>query len=227
MKLIVAGCSFSDYTKVDSPYGKLLAEKLGYEYIHEGAGCGSNQRIWRRLTSMVLDGIITSDDLVIVQYTERTRQEFYTSYPQDNAYKGPNCKEAIRVVEDYTDGGHIIRFKWGAHVWQYNSEEKQLFKLYEDGFLSIDYSNELFRVNHYNFQAMLARNNIKCIFVKTWRYRYNIDAEILLEFEPYVFYDTTVNEEYNLEPGDVGHLSQEGHIDFSDRLYTHIKQVGL
>jgi len=225
-KLVVAGCSFSDFTGVDHPYGQILSEKLGYDYVHEGAGCGSNQRIWRRLTTKVLDGEITENDLIVIQYTEKTRTEFYTSYPQDLAYKGPNCKEAIRVVDDYTDG-HIIRFKIGADVWQYNQEEMDLFKLYEDGFLSLDYSKELFRINNYNFQCMLARNNIKCIFIKSWRYPYNLDTQILPEFEPYVFYDLDIDRHNNLAEDDHGHLSQEGHNVFSEKLYTHIKQIGL
>lgn len=224
-KLVVSGCSFSDFTKVDHPYGQLLSEKLGYDYIHEGAGCGSNQRIWRRISSMVLDGKINSNDLLVVQYTEKTRQEFYTSYPQDLAYKGPNCKEAIRVVDDYSDG-HLIRFKVGADEWQYNEEEKELFRIYQDGFISLDYAKELFRVNNYSFQLLLARHNIKCIFIKTWRYPYNLDTEILPEFEPYVFHDLDINRDLSLD-NDHGHMTQEGHSVFAEKLYTHIKTVGL
>ena len=225
-KLIVAGCSFSDFTKVDNPYGQLLSEKLGRDYIHEGAGCGSNYRIWRRLTSMILDGAITDNDLLVIQYTDKIRQEFYSRYPQNRAYKGPNCKDAIRVLDDYSDG-HIIRFKIGAHVWQYNQEEKDLFRMHEDGFLSSDFAKEQFTINNYNFQSMLVRHNIKCIFVKTWRYRYHLDTKILPEFEPYVFYDLDTNHEHNLAPDDHGHLSQEGHEAFSEKLYTHIKALGL
>ena len=225
-KLVVAGCSFSDFTKIDHPYGQMLSEKLSRDYIHEGAGCSSNYRIWRRLTSMILDGTITDKDLLVIQYTEKTRQEFYTSYPQDLAYKGPNCKEAIRVVDDYIDG-HIIRFKVGADVWQNNEEEKELFRMYEDGFLSLDFAKENFRTNNHNFQCMLARHNIKCIFIKTWRYPYNLDIEILPEFESYVFYDFDINREHNLFPDDAGHMSQEGHTVFSEKLHAHIKTLGL
>lgn len=227
-KLIVAGCSFSDFTKIDVPYGVTVAQKLGRNYVHEGAGCGSNQRIWRRITGMVLDGSITDQDLVVVQYTERTRQEFWTSYSQDSAYKGPNCKKNIKAVEDYRDGGHLIRFKYGAAEWQNNVEDKELFRLYEKGFISIEYATELFRVNNYNFQTMLARNNINCVFIKTWRYPYNLDTEILPEFESIVFYDSDIKEHHNLENKDYAHMNQEGHDFFADKLYIHIKdKVGL
>ena len=38
MKLVVAGCSFSDYMeKNDSVYGDLLAGFLGAKYLHHGA----------------------------------------------------------------------------------------------------------------------------------------------------------------------------------------------
>jgi hypothetical protein len=46
MKLCVAGCSFSDYAgDVANVYGAILAEKLNVDYIHHGAGSGSNYRI--------------------------------------------------------------------------------------------------------------------------------------------------------------------------------------
>jgi hypothetical protein len=74
---------------------------------------------------------------------------------------------------------------------------------------------------------MLARNNIKCIFIKSWRYPYNLDTQILPEFEPYVFYDLDIDRHHNLAEDDHGHLSQEGHNVLSEKLYTHIKKIGL
>ena len=51
MKIAVAGCSVSDYTGegVERVYGEILAESLNVEYIHEGAGIGSNYRMWRKI----------------------------------------------------------------------------------------------------------------------------------------------------------------------------------
>ena len=79
-KICVAGCSFSDYTKVDKVYGEYLAEKLGYDYLHEGAGCGSNWRIWRQVYKNIRDHHLTSNDILIVQYTITERQEFYSRF---------------------------------------------------------------------------------------------------------------------------------------------------
>jgi hypothetical protein len=76
-KLIVAGCSVSDYTNVKKVWGEYLAEQLNYEYVHEAAGCGSNYRMWRVLTTHILNGNITANDTVVVQYTTLERNEFW------------------------------------------------------------------------------------------------------------------------------------------------------
>ena len=48
-KVFTFGCSLSDYMwKVTKPYGQYVSEELNAEYIHEGAGCGSNERIFRK-----------------------------------------------------------------------------------------------------------------------------------------------------------------------------------
>ena len=78
MKLIVAGCSVSDYTRVDTVYGKILADSIGYDYVHHGAGCGSNYRIWKKLTQMLMSGDLTDCDIVLVQYTQIDRREFWS-----------------------------------------------------------------------------------------------------------------------------------------------------
>jgi hypothetical protein len=44
-----------------------------------------------------------------------------------------------------------------------------------------------------------------------------------------MFIDSYSREElkYNLAEHDIGHMSQEGHELFADRLYTHINNIGL
>ena len=64
--LLVAGCSVSDYTQVDKVWGEYLAEDLGLNYIHEGAGCGSNWRMWRVIVDAVKTKQITPNDIVIL-----------------------------------------------------------------------------------------------------------------------------------------------------------------
>ena len=58
-RLVVAGCSVSDYTEVDKPWGEYLSEQLSCEYLHLAAGSGSNYRMWRLLVSHIVDNKIT------------------------------------------------------------------------------------------------------------------------------------------------------------------------
>ena len=148
-KLFVAGCSVSDYTKVDKVYGEYLSEKLNYEYVHEGAGCGSNWRIWRKITNHILNGNLTPNDLLIVQYTTIERREIWS---REN-YISKN--EKIELREEYKDGGNIVRFKMGSHAWQQREGEKKFFKLYEENFLSDDFEKEVFKTQNVMFQTLL------------------------------------------------------------------------
>jgi enterochelin esterase-like enzyme len=90
MKVIVGGCSVSDYTgpEVKKVYGEILANNINAEYIHHGAGCGSNYRIWRTITRMVMNNEIDKDDIVFIQYTDVSRQEYWSSYilSEDNRF---------------------------------------------------------------------------------------------------------------------------------------------
>ena len=61
-KLIVAGCSVSDYTCVDKVWREYLSDQLTIPYMHEAVACGSNYRIWRKLSSHIINRTITPDD---------------------------------------------------------------------------------------------------------------------------------------------------------------------
>ena len=104
MKVIVAGCSFSDYMEDNSyVYGDRLAMMLGATYIHEGAGAGSNWRIWRRITKMVLDDFLMPNDIVIIQYTGLERTEFWSDSQPNKWHNVPERKNTITVREPYCD----------------------------------------------------------------------------------------------------------------------------
>ena len=66
MKVVVGGCSVSDYTGLGTKqtYGEILAQNIDAEYIHHGAGMGSNYRIWRNITNLVMNNEITEDFLI-------------------------------------------------------------------------------------------------------------------------------------------------------------------
>ena len=115
--LLVAGCSVSDYSEVKQTYGEYLANKLNLNYVHRAAGCGSNWRIWRVIFDAVNNKIITPEDLIIVQYTEITRTEFWSD------------TISYSTLEDPVDtGGVMIRWKLDADKWTPNKSSKPLLK---------------------------------------------------------------------------------------------------
>lgn len=223
-KLFVAGCSFSDFTKVEKVYGQFLAEKLNYEYVHEGAGCGSNWRIWRQITKHVMSGNLTPNDLLIVQYTGREREEFWSSLEQPAYAFEPNTVDHLTVIDKYS-GGNIIRYKAEAAAWQNNKEERNFFDEYEKYFVSINFERERFVTHNYMFQRMLLSNNINAIFIRAHRIPPLADSDILSEFKPYVFNEPHKIREHNLAPDDFGHMNQLGHQVFADWLFDHINIV--
>lgn len=216
-KLFVAGCSVSDYTKVDKVYGEYLSEKLNYEYVHEGAGCGSNWRIWRKITNHILNGNLTPNDLLIVQYTTIERREIWS---REN-YISKN--EKIELREDYKDGGNIVRFKMGSHAWQQREGEKKFFKLYEENFLSDDFEKEVFKTQNVMFQTLLKNYNIPTIFLGFYLSLEQKTMTLLPEFEEnsYLGINRFLEEKYFLE-NDNGHFSDLGHQMVSEKLYDFI-----
>jgi hypothetical protein len=226
-KLFVAGCSFSDFTKVKTVYGQHLAKKLNYEYVHEGAGCGSNWRIWRVITNHILSGNLTSDDLLIIQYTTIERNEFWTSIEQPNSLFDPKKTHHV-ITERYKLGGAVTRFKAFSHTWQQSKIESTFHNMYEEHFLSSDFEKEKFEVHNHMFQSMLKLHNIKAIFLKTFRYQtYNVDC--LPEYERCAFIEShnQTSDEMNLTDQDHAHLSEFGHTAYAELLFNHVDRIGL
>jgi hypothetical protein len=225
-KLCVAGCSFSDYTKVEKTYGEILAKKLNYEYIHEGAGCGSNWRIWRKVSNHILDGILTPDDLLIIQYSNNTRNEFWSRF--SNSFF-ENTIDSLCIVDKSYDNGTIVRYKFDSAKWQYNEEEKNFFTMYENNFINEKFEEEKFRAHNYNFQHMLKNNNINTIFLISDRINI-MPPDVLVHFKNHEFHDQLTSErklKYNLSPDDWTHMNQEGHYYLAERLYVHINNLNL
>jgi len=226
-KLFVGGCSFSDYTKVERVYGEILAELLGYEYIHVAKGCGSNYKMWRKLTKYLMDGILTSNDLLIVQYTEVTRDEIWC----------PNIlPDRLIGLVDEVDGGYITDWKLGSYKWQEYPEVSEFHQTKENFYTSEVFDVEKFYYHHFMFQSMLAYYKIPTIFVEGIRigsWGDKVKPILLPEFEKMFFPDAHFIRpgkfsEYDLEPGiDVTHLNQQGHYVYADKLVEHIKHIGI
>lgn len=227
-KLFVAGCSVSDYTRVQEPYGEILANLIGFDYVHEGAGAGSNYRIWRKITNHVLSGNLTENDILIIQYTESVRNEFWSAFPDTRIYDMfPNQP---KISDESYDSGTIIRFKADSHIWQNFDKEIEFHKSYEENFVNTKFAEENFRVNNYNFQQMLKNHNIKTIFLTTTRSGpvTNSSEYMTAHFKPYEFFDySNRNEVYNLGPKNVDdcHFSKLGHETIANELRDHLQHL--
>lgn len=217
-KLFTAGCSVSTRNSCKTSYPEELAKLLNYELINCAAGCGSNYRIWRMLTKHIMDGDLTSDDLVVIQYTGPSRHEFFSRFLPGGD---------VNLEESYDDG-KLIRFKADAHLWQKEQEEIQFFKLYEENFINEKFEWEVFNTNNFNFQHMLKNNNIKVIFIKTGRMNADVDIFMLDEYQKIQFYDESNSDWSNNQTESDGcHFSDKGHILMANNLYNHIINLKL
>ena len=226
-KLTVAGCSVSDRgSGVDWCYGDKLAELLDVEYDHQGAICGSNDRIFRVVTNSIIDGSIDTDTLVVIQYTQTVRREFWTSNTVDEPFPGPmNSTGRIPLVESYGEeriDGQLVRWKPNAHSWQKVSSTQQFFKQYQEQFADIKYADDVFALQHYNFVHMLNAKKIPHVFLNVWAYPHN---DLYWPSESLVLRITAENLDSSLQTtlpnGELDwHFNNAGHIEVAQRIYN-------
>ena len=238
MKIVVAGCSVSDYTGegVSKVYGEILAKSLNAEYVHEGAGVGSNYRMWRRVTNLVMDGTITSNDLIIMQYTQTSRQEFWHSKYEEREHmrrQGPNKQE----MREAAYGGDIIRFK--PNIWQnmkgsifggdgVDVVQSKFFQLKEEHFTSPEFDDERFKYNHYLFHNAIANKNIKVVYIvgSDLMYGYGgVFSHLFNENDEIHITGDFGQEKYCLD--DKSHFNQLGHEYLAEVIETQLKQKQL
>lgn len=225
-KLFLVGCSVSDNLPTEQVYGNLLANKLGYEYVHMAMGIGSNYRMWRYATKAISEKKLTPDDLLVVQYSGVERTEFWSDFERNRPV------EHADISEIYPSGGTILKYKWDSHEWQDHNLQKNFFKMYQERFLNPVFEEEKFRVHNYNFQCMLAYNNIPTLFFKSRALCSNIEKfEVIPKFLPYVYQEThenRIDKSIVVDPvTDYFHYNEEGHRRMADYLYNHIKNTQL
>jgi hypothetical protein len=166
-----------------------------------------------------MSNVITSDDILIIQYTEPTRTEFWSSNSFTNAPIPFKC----HLTENYNNDGSIIRYKSGADEWQNTKTEKEFFKMYESNFLNLHFEQEKFNVYNEMFQHLLLNYEIPTIFLNTpYRYGYPI-----LDYFENLSYSTTITPETQFSKTDPWHLSLHGHTVLANNLYNHIVEKGL
>ena len=220
--LLVLGCSVSDYTHVDRTWGEILAEHSNLNYIHEAAGCGSNWRMWRKAFDLVDNNIVTNKDIVIVQYTELIRREFWSPYQNESRpLYGSNGKSHITEVYD---DGHIVRYKLDAdRMGDYTKKEQEFFKRY-NRMLNSHFELEQFRMMHNMFQRFMKDKDFKNLyFLKAGDYGPIKDNRELIDFykDNYILaYDAFLNH----LPNDKLHMNQQGHHILADLVYNYISK---
>lgn len=217
-KLFVAGCSFSDNLPSPRNYGSKLAEKLGYEYVHKAKGIGSNHRMWRHLTNAIQNGELTSNDMLVVQYTNPERREFWSAVPRSK-------QELHADISEYYDArGTILKFKMDSHQWQSNQIEKDFMKMYQENFLSEKFEWEVFNHHNFMFQSMLAYHKIPTVFYYS---RYLNNYNVINEYKDQVFCEpeSFINDESTFMDvvNDRFHLNDKGHSMLADMLYDFLK----
>jgi hypothetical protein len=210
MKLIVAGCSVSDYTQVKLPYGEVLfktANKFS-SYVHNAAGCGSNYRIMRTVTNQIMNGDITSDDLLIVQWTSYERDEIASAFKNSDAIIKNRAGGPCQTLRDYfAQDIDIIRFKSRAQDFHHLSDiEKEYVKLKEEWFTHVDFEI------------------IKVVFFKFFDYAQEFQpvtelSHLLFEYRP--------DPSLYLAPDDPGHLNQKGHTIVATELQNFLKTKSI
>ena len=219
-KLIVAGCSVSDYTEVDRVWGDYLAEHLGLEYKHLAAACGSNDRSFRLLTNDIRNNVIKSDDIVIVQYTTTERTEFWSSIPP---------LEADHSEIDFRDpyaGGSIIKFKIGSHE-TFKGTDAKFTKLYER-FINQNFELDKFINNHISFQCLAKEYNIHNLyFVKVGEYGWDEITHGNIPLIPkykdnFLNYRDLLEEQKWRLAFDNLHLNDQGHKELASRVFARL-----
>jgi hypothetical protein len=228
MKLVVAGCSFSDYMEKNSyTYGEQLAAFLGRKYVHEGAGSGSNWRIWRTVGNMVYNSTLDVNDILIVQYTNTERQEFWSQYSPDKPII-INGKKRRPLREEGPEDGSIIRYKMKAHTWLNKPypKEGKFVKQYEERHVSEEFSKQQFTAHHTMFMSMLRDKKIKTVFLRS-RINPFFELDQDHEFNSYKEADEDLfNEAHYYEEDDSSHLNDKGHYNLARKLNTHIRELG-
>jgi hypothetical protein len=247
-KLVVIGCSFSARTRVSHCYGDYLSELLGIEYMHLAKGASSNDRTWRVLTKHILDGTITSDDLVIVQYTDMHRREFPSYGHNYEVYYDPASSMILGPIEKYQssfaeeDVYFVSHYKADSHLWQANDADAEIHCAYQKNCSVEEFDLDYFYTRHQQFEAFCKVNNIKLILFWT-RYTHQQTDFIVKMVGEYGRKFLLLENSYlrdlpeqtvrsyelghdggNPDIWDGSHLNETGHKFTAERLFDHIQE---
>ena len=248
MKLVVSGCSFSDYTEVKNVWGKYTADDLGIDYLHLAGGIGGNPRSLRIITQKILKGEIEPNDIVVVQAAEPIRTEL-PSPTMELTEQGRAYRHRVEVVDTYEnqilhydylhDNTSIVtRWKMDSSKWQGTDADKRFHEEYQRN-VSDAFGQEIAINSLYQLYALCTIYGINFVvlwgplcdekyFKKYWRengisIEFPYELDFFKVWEPGKNYYDEVNHIYRLSPTDVTHLSELGHETFGKSVASSLK----
>lgn len=243
-RLAQFGCSWSDYTETDSDpvnatYGEILAKHYDAEYIHEARGCGSNARYFRILPRMVHDGILSTEDIIIIQIIAWERTEVWSGrkYPIIDYRSGFNMTDPWFTHKKRN--GTILRMKSEAWEWFDYPEEREYAKqwlLFQDPSFEL----EVWNSHMLSLQGYLDAKGFKNVF---WIYPFSgpnvpehkrkntlVYPQDMMIPRNFIGMLGWANDEMTLktpdgEPHDYCHLSQAGHEHVAQKIIDEIGSI--
>jgi hypothetical protein len=221
--LLVLGCSVSDYTNVETPWGVSLAKQLNTNYIHEAGAKGSNWRMWRTAFNLVNSKTISPTDTIIIQYTEITRKEIWSPYQKTaQMFRFKGFSKPVPKTDEY-DQGVILRFKMNAYKDKDLSAVEQSFLEKYESFISTKFETDYFYMMHNMFQSFMKDNGFKNLyFLKVGPYGPLKSSADLIEF----YKNNWINSPNALDDhlqGDSWHMNQHGHDKLAALVHKYIK----
>ncbi len=221
--LTVFGCSFGDYMTggLKHVYGDILADRLGLIYQHESRGGGSNERIWRRFWQMEAEGLL-KDSLVIVQYTEPSRAEFFAARPPDHHYEN-----LAHWSEEAHLDGTVIRWKTDSYTWQNRPRDRDFMRTYQEHYTSALWADSQFQWRNRQFQLAAHAQGIDIVFLRN---RIMPFFDVIDPYAPACYFEPCFELQqphYRYTAQDTTHMNEQGHGQLALLLHDHILELDL
>ena len=242
--LALAGCSFSDvidYEDNYSPYGLLCAEYLGLKYLHFARQAGSNPRSIYKLVRAIIDGVVVSGDIIILQPTNPDRK-FVGSVPPEEKPPSHNAPGRVETHNAIWDDEVIYStdLKRKSHTWQIEKVNQEYHKAFDNYPEQSAFDYDVFLTQIVMLESLCRHRNIHLVLL-TGRYIFEPgirqvcdevtnnmifnETQVIITgdadepSEHDLGYDSTIRNEY-----DNTHLSPLGHEILAKALTEHIKE---
>jgi len=166
----VAGCSYSDRTRVEKCYGDNMSELLPeYNYLHLAKGGGSNDRMWFVLTKAIMNDELVEGDFIVLQYTDTMRKMLACPTPNHSSTFGQDGEYLIGLCgqpegwETQYGTAYTTDFKMDSYVWQTEDSNKSLHETIQNTQVSIEYDMENWVTRHTQFEALCNQHGISLV----------------------------------------------------------------